>query len=63
MLEQRKLNNFELEIPEPDSNIAIDEVRQYILDSIQLAFAKHLPRFRKAIAIGDKFAKDVAHET
>lgn len=59
VLEQRKLNNIEVSIPEPSSNIKPDEVKQYMLDSLQVAFAKHLPKFRKAFAIGQKFAKDI----
>ena len=63
MLEQKKLNDIAIDLPEPDPNIQITEVKQYILDNIQVAFAKHLPQFRKAFAIGKDFAKNITNET
>ena len=38
------------------SNQVVTEVKQYVLDSIQYAFALHLQRFRNAYALGKKFA-------
>ena len=63
MLEQKKLNNIEIDLPEPDRNFKSSDAKQYVLDSIQVAFAKHLPQFRKAFAIGKDFAKDITNET
>ena len=63
VLEQKKLNDITIDLPEPDPKIQIPEVRQYILDNIQVAFAKHLPQFRKAFAIGKDFAKKITNET
>ena len=62
VLEQKKLNDITIDLPEPDPKIQITEVRQYILDNIQVAFAKHLPQFRKAFAIGKDFAKKITNE-
>ena len=58
--EQQKLNDIEIDLPEPDPNV---EVRQYMIDNIQVAFAKHLPQFRKAFAIGKDFARKITNET
>ena len=63
MLEQRKLNNIKIDLPEPDPKFKIDDTKQYILDNVQLAFAKHLLKFRKAFAIGKEFAEKVTDET
>ena len=63
VLEQKKLNDITIDLPEPDPKIQTTEVRQYILDNIQVAFAKHLPQFRKAFAIGKDFAKNITNET
>ena len=63
VLEQKKLNDITIDLPEPDPKIQITEVRQYILDNIHVAFAKHLPKFRKAFAIGKDFAKKITNET
>ena len=63
VLEQKKLNNVEIDLPEPDPKIKIPEVKQYILDNIQVAYAKHLPKFVKAFAIGKDFAKKITNET
>ena len=63
VLEQKKLNDITIDLQEPDPKIQITEVRQYILDNIQVAFAKHLPQFRKAFAIGKDFAKKITNET
>ena len=62
MLKQQKLNDIEIDLPEPNPNIKIIEVKEYVLDSIQVAFAKHLLRFRKAYAIGKEFAEKVTNE-
>ena len=63
VLEQQKLNDITIDLPEPDPKFNITEVRQYVLDNIQVAFAKHLPQFRKAFAIGKNFAKKITNET
>ena len=63
VLEQQKLNDVVVDLPEPDPNFKITEVKQYVLDNIQVAFAKHLPQFRKAFAIGKDFAKKITNET
>ena len=63
VLEQKKLNDITIDLSEPDPKIQITEVRQYMLDNIQVAFAKHLPQFRKAFAIGKDFAKKITNET
>ena len=59
--EQQKLNDITIDLP--DYKNQITEVKQYILDNMQIAFAKHLPQFRKAFAIGNKFAKNITNET
>ena len=59
---QQKLNDIEIDLPEPDPKFQITEVKQYVLDNIQVAFAKHLPQFRKAFAIGKTFAKQITNE-
>ena len=63
VLEQKKLNDITIALPEPDPKFQVTEVKQFILDNIQVAFAKHLPQFRKAFAIGKDFAKDITNET
>ena len=63
VLEQKKLNDITIDLQEPDPKIQITELRQYILDNMQVAFAKHLPQFRKAFAIGKDFAKKITNET
>ena len=59
--EQQKLNDITIDLP--DYKNQITEVKQYILDNMQIAFAKHLPQFRKAFAIGKDFAKKITNET
>ena len=63
VLEQQKLNDITIDLPEPDPKFQVTEVKQFILDNIQVAFAKHLPQFRKAFAIGKDFAKNITNET
>ena len=63
MLGQQKLNDIVIDLPEPDPKFKTTEIKQYVLDNIQVAFAKHLPQFRKAFAIGKEFAKKVTDET
>ena len=63
MLEQQKLNDVVIDLPEPNPQFKVTEVRQFVLDNIQVAFAKHLPKFRKAFAIGKDFANKVTNET
>ena len=63
VLEQKKLNDIVINLPEPDPKFKVIEVKQFVLDNIQVAFAKHLPQFRKAFAIGKDFAKKITSET
>jgi len=63
VLEQQKHNDIVIDLPEPDPKFNVTEVRQFVLDNIQVAFAKHLPQFRRAFAIGKDFAKNVTNET
>ena len=63
MLEQQKLNDITIDLPEPDPKFKVPEVKQFVLDNVQVAFAKHLPQFRKAFAIGKDFAKKITSET
>ena len=63
VLEQQKLNDITIDLPEPDPKFKVTEVKQFVLDNIQVAFAKHLPQFRRAFAIGKDFAKNVTNET
>jgi hypothetical protein len=63
VLEQRKLNDITIDIPEPDPQFKVTEVRQFVLDSIQIEFARHLPKFKKAFNIGKDFAKKITNET
>tara|TARA_Y100000310_G_scaffold284062_1_gene306489 strand:- start:843 stop:1076 length:234 start_codon:yes stop_codon:yes gene_type:complete len=60
VLKQQKLNDIEINLPEPDT---VTDVKQFVLDNIQVAFARHLPQFRKAFAIGKDFAKKITNET
>jgi hypothetical protein len=63
VLEQKKLNDIKHTISEFSDREDLSEVKQYILDNIQVAFAKHLPLFRKAFAIGKDFAKKVTNDS
>ena len=63
VLEQQKLNDIIIGLPEPDPKFKVTEVKQFVLDNVQVAFAKHLPQFRKAFAIGKDFAKKITSET
>ena len=60
---QQKLNDIVIDLPEPDPKFKVTEVKQYVLDNVQVAFAKHLPQFRKAFALGKEFANNVTNET
>jgi hypothetical protein len=63
VLEQKKLNDIVIDLPEPDPKFKITEAKQFVLDNIQIAFAKHLLQFRKAFALGKDFAKNITDET
>ena len=63
VLEQKKLNDITIDLPSPDPEFKITEAKQFILDNIQVAFAKHLPQFRKAFAIGKDFAEKVTNDS
>ena len=63
VLEQQKLNDITIDLPEPDPKFKVAEIKQFVLDNVQVAFAKHLPRFRKAFAIGKDFAEKVTNES
>ena len=63
MLEQKKLNDIVIDLPEPDSKFEVTDIKQFILDNTQVAFAKHLPKLKTAFAIGKDFARKVTNET
>ena len=53
----RRLNEFEVDVPQTDVKEVIKDPRQYALDFIELEFAKSIPKFVKAYAEGYKFGK------
>ena len=63
VLEQQKLNDINIIVSEFKPNNNLSEVKQFFLDEFEVAFAKHLPQFRKAFAIGKDFAKNITNET
>ena len=63
VLEQKKLNDIVINLPEPGPKFKVVEVKQFFLNEFEVAFAKHLPQFRKAFAIGKDFAKKITNET
>ena len=63
VLEQKKLNDIKHTISEFSDREDLSEVKQFFLNEFEVAFAKHLPQFRKAFAIGKDFAKKITNET
>ena len=63
VLEQQKLNDIDIIVSEFKPNNNLSEVKQFFLDEFEVAFAKHLPQFRKAFAIGKDFAKNITNES
>jgi len=59
VLELKGLNDIELEIDDLPTNLALAETKQFFLNQFEIAFAKHLPKFRKAFATGKDFARKV----
>ena len=63
VLEQKKLNDIKHTISEFSDREDLSKVKQFFLNEFEVAFAKHLPQFRKAFAIGKDFAKKVTNES
>ena len=63
VLEQKKLNDIKHTISEFSDREDLSEVKQFFLNEFEVAFAKHLPQFRKAFAIGKDFAKKVTSDS
>ena len=63
VLELKELNDIEIKIQETTSNIQLADTKQFFLNEFEIAFAKHLATFRKAFAIGKKFAEKVTDES
>ena len=53
----RRLNEFEVDVPQTDVKEVINNPRQYALDFIELEFAKAIPKFVKAYKEGFAFGK------
>ena len=53
----RKLNEFEVDVPQDDIAAVVKAPRQYALDFIELEFAKTVPKFIKAYKEGYAFGK------
>ena len=53
----RRLNEFEVDVPQTDVKEVIKDPRQYALDFIELEFAKAIPKFVKAYKEGFTFGK------
>ena len=53
----RRLNEFDIEVPQADIKEVIKDPRQYALDFIELEFAKNLPKFIKSYNNGFTFGK------
>ena len=63
VLEQKKLNDIKHTISEFSDREDLSEVKQYSLNEFEVAFAKHLPLFIKAFAIGKDFAEKVTNDS
>ena len=63
VLEQKKLNDIKHTISDFSDREDLSEVKQFFLNEFEVAFAKHLPQFRKAFAIGKDFAKKVTNDS
>ena len=53
----RRLNEFEVDVPQDDIAEVIKDPRQYALDFIELEFARTVPKFIKAYGMGFDFGK------
>ena len=62
VLELKELNDIDIVISEflPKNNLS--ELKQFFLNEFEVAFAKHLLKFRKAFVIGKDFANKVTDE-
>tara|TARA_Y100001963_G_C6725604_1_gene421310 strand:+ start:132 stop:380 length:249 start_codon:yes stop_codon:yes gene_type:complete len=63
VLELKDLNDIQYEIKEFDAKADLKELKQHFLNEFEIAFAKHLLKFNKAFAIGEKFAREVTNES
>ena len=63
VLEQKKLNDIKHTISEFSDREDLSKVRQFFLNEFEVAFAKHLPLFIKAFAIGKDFAEKVTNDS
>jgi len=63
VLDLKELNDVEIFISEFDPKNSLTEAKQFFLNEFEIAFAKHLLKFRKAFATGKDFAKKVTSET
>ena len=63
VLEQKKLNDIKHTISEFSDREDLSEVKQFFLNEFEVAFAKHLPLFIKAFAIGKDFAEKVTNDS
>ena len=63
VLEQKELNDIKHTISEFSDREDLSEVKQFFLNEFEVAFAKHLPQFRKAFAIGKDFAEKVTNDS
>ena len=59
VLELKQLNDIEIEFNNIDAGLALEDTRPLFLNEFEIAFAKHLLKFKKAYALGKKFAKEV----
>jgi len=53
----RRLNEFDVDVPQADIKEVIKNPRQYALDFVELEFAKAVPKFVKAYKEGFTFGK------
>ena len=63
VLDLKELNDIGDQITDLRYTNIVEEARQLLLNHFEIAFAKHLVKFRKAYALGEKFAKDVTSES
>ena len=53
----RRLNDFDVDVPQVDIGEVIKDPRQYALNFIELEFAKTVPKFIKSYNNGLKFGQ------
>ena len=63
MLDLKELNDIGDQITDVSSTNIVKEAKQLLLNHFEIAFAKHVVKFRKAYALGEKFAKEVTSES